>query len=133
MRSLTEWLLALVVLAGVVWVGGPVMRRWVPVPTGTVTLVESELPALPTGVPAGSASEPLVILPDGAEVRVGMSEAAVQASSLHEYQAGTPIVEPGVIGNRVILPYRAGRTAFWVVLDRVERGRDPRVTAIYVR
>jgi len=133
MRSLTEWLLALGVLAGVVWASGPVVRRLIPTSSGTVVLVESDLPALPTGVPAGAASTPLVILVDGTEVRLGMTEPELRREPLSRWTAGPPVVEKGIIGDCLILPFRAGRTSVWVVLDRIAQNRERQVTAIYVR
>lgn len=133
MRSLAEWLLALAVLAGVVWLGGPVVRRVIPPPPGTVTLVESDLPALPTGVPARAVSAPLVILLDGTVVRLGMTEDELRRQPLSRWTAAPPIVEKGIIGDRIILSFRADRTPFWVVLDRIDRERERQVTAIYLR
>ena len=79
MRSLAEWVLALGVLAGAVWVGGPVVQRLAPPGSTSVTLVESALPDLPGDVPDDAESVPLLMLLDGGEVRLGMSEAAFSA------------------------------------------------------
>ncbi|MDH4062912.1 MAG: hypothetical protein OEW19_00825 [Acidobacteriota bacterium] len=135
MRSLLEWLLALVVLAGVVRVAGPVFGRLFPLSPGPapVTLVESALPDLPTGVPAGAESAPLMILVDGTEVRLGMTEEELRTGPLSQWMAGPAVVEKGVIGERVILPFRSDRTRFWVVVDRIDTDRAREVTAIYVR
>jgi len=133
MRSLSEWLLALGILAGVVWAGGPVLRRVAPLPAGNVTLVESDLPALPDGVPQGASNVPLVILLDGTEVRVGMSEQDLMVPALSRWSAGASTVEKGVIGDRIITPYRSGPLSFWIVLDRIDESREREVTAIYVR
>lgn len=133
MRSLLEWVLAVGLLAAVVWAGAPVVQRLIPAPPGTVTLVQSALPDLPEGVPAGAESAPLVILPDGTEFRVGMTEPELAATPAARWASGEPLVRKGIFGDRVIRPYQAGRTAFWVVLDRIEPRGERQVTAIYVR
>ena len=133
MRSLLEWLLALGVLAAAVWVAGPTVGRLIPPLPATVTLVESELPALPAGVPAGATSAPLVILFDGSEVRLGMTENDLLSGPISRFAVGSPVVERGVIGDRAILSFQADRLLFWVVLDRIAKDRERQVTAIYLR
>jgi hypothetical protein len=133
MRSLVEWVVALGVFTGAIWLVLPTLREWAPLPTGTVTLVESTLPALPGGVPSGAQSVPFLMLENGQVVRLGMSEGHVKAHALARLTAGPPTLEPGVIDERLILPFRDGRSRFWVVLDKTERDREREVTAIYVR
>jgi len=133
MRSLVEWLLALGVLAGVVWVGAPVVQRLAPPGSSAVTLVESELPDLPGDVPADADGVPLLILLDGAVVRLGMTEKAFRARPFSRLTAGPVAIERGVIDDRMVLPFRSGATRFWVVLDRTEAEHERLVTAIYVR
>jgi hypothetical protein len=133
MRSLAEWVLALGVLAGAIWVGGPVVQRLAPPGSTSVTLVESALPDLPGDVPDDAQSVPLLMLLDGGEVRLGMSEKAFNARPFSRLTAGPVAIEKGVIDDRMVLPFRSGRTRFWVVLDRTEPGRERLVTAIYVK
>ena len=133
MRSLAEWVLALGVLAGVVWVGGPVVQRLAPLGSTSVTLVESALPDLPGDVPGDAQSVPLLILLDGGEVRLGMTEKAFSARPFSRLTAGPVAIEKGVIDDRLVLPFRSGSSRFWVVLDRTEAGQERLVTAIYVR
>ena len=133
MRSLAEWVLALGVLAGVVWVGGPVVQRLAPLGSTSVTLVESALPDLPGDVPGDAQSVPLLMLLDGGEVRLGMTEKAFSARPFSRLTAGPVAIEKGVIDDRLVLPFRSGSSRFWVVLDRTEAGQERLVTAIYVR
>jgi hypothetical protein len=65
MRSLVEWMVALALVGSVVWVGLPFVRGLAPLPAGTFTLVESTLPALPSGVPTGAQSVSFLILAEG--------------------------------------------------------------------
>jgi hypothetical protein len=133
MRSLVEWIVALAVFASAIWLVLPTLREWAPLPTGTVTLVESTLPALPGNVPAGAESVPLLMLENGQVIRLGMPEGDVKSHALARLSAGPPMLEPGIIDERLILPFREGRSRFWLVLDKTERGREREVTAIYVR
>jgi len=133
MRSLAEWVLALGIMWLVVWLGSPLVRRLAPLSPGTFTLVESALPALPAGVPAGAETVPLLILEGEAVIRLGMSEGEVRAPRFTRFTAGPPLSEPGVLGDRAILPFRSGPSRFWVVLDRTAVGREREVTAVYVR
>ena len=133
MRSLAEWVLALGVLVGAVWVGGPVVQRLAPPGSTSVTLVESALPDLPGDVPDNAQSVPLLMLLDGGEVRLGMTEEALRARPFSRMTAGPISIEKGVIDDRMVLPFRSGHSRFWVVLDRTEPGRERLVTAIYVK
>jgi hypothetical protein len=133
MRSLAEWIVALSLFAGAIWLGLPMVRQWMPTPTGTVTLVESDLPALPDGVPAAAESVPFLMLENGQEIRLGMVEGEITRREMAPASAGPPAFEPGVFDQRLILPFRDGRSRFWVVLEKTGPDREREVTAIYVR
>jgi hypothetical protein len=132
MRSLAEWVLSLSVVGGLIWLALPVVRGLAPLPGGTI-LVESALPALPPGVPAGADSVSFLILDGDRVIRLGMDEHALRTGSYQLYTAGPAASEPGVLGERTVLPFRAGPSRFWVVLDRTGPDRDREVTAIYIR
>ena len=91
MRSLIEWALALAVLWLAAWVSWPLLRDLGPAPSGTFALVESPLPALPVGVPAGTESVPFIMLNSGLMVRRGMAETELHSSALAPYAAGPPL------------------------------------------
>jgi len=133
MRSLAEWLAALGVLAGTAWIGVPLLRQLTPLASTTVTLVESSLPELPRGVPAGAQSVPFLILLDGTAVRLGMAETVVLARPFSRWAAGPAVAAEGVFDRQMIRPFQSGSTRFWLVLDRTARGREREVTAIFVR
>jgi hypothetical protein len=95
--------------------------------------VESALPDLPGDVPDDAQSVPLLMLLDGSEVKLGMSEQALKGRPFSHLTAGPAAIERGVIDDRLVVPYRTGRSRFWVVLDRTEAGRERLVTAIYVK
>jgi hypothetical protein len=100
--------------------------------SSSVTLVESALPALPAGVPPGAESVPFLMLIDGAEIRLGMAESELKERGVSRWATGRGTAEAGIFDERLILPYRAAGTRFWVVLDRTEVGRERQVTAIYL-
>ena len=66
-------------------------------------------------------------------VRRGMPETELHGSALASFAAGPPLSEPGVLGERTVMPFRSGTSQFWVVVDRTEVGREREVTAIYVK
>ena len=133
MRSLTEWVLALGVLWFAAWVSWPLLEGLGPPSPGAFALVESAMPALPVGVPAGAENVPFVMLDSGLMVRRGMPETELHGSALDPYSDGPPQSEPGVLGERTVMPFKSGPSRFWVVVDRTEVGREREVTAIYVK
>ena len=132
MRSLGEWVLALGVLWLAAWVSWPLIAGLAS-PPGAFTLVESALPALPEGVPPGAENVPFFMLESGLAVRRGTPETELHGSALAPYAAGPPLSEQGVLGERMVMPFKSGASRFWVVVDRTEVGREREVTAIYVR
>jgi hypothetical protein len=132
MRSFAEWLLAMGVLSGVVWVGTPLVQRLAPLGSSSVVSVQSALPDFPGHVPERAQSVPMLMLEDGAVVRLGMAEAEIRGAVLARWVDGPAISEEGVLDDRSVVPFKAGNTRFWVVLDRTEMGQDRRVTGIYV-
>jgi hypothetical protein len=133
MRSLAEWGLALGVLWLAAWLSWPWLRSVAPSSSGTFALVESALPALPTGVPPGAQDVPFLMLDSGVMVRRGMAEPELRGQALSHLAAEAPRSERGVLGERTVLSFSSGPSRFWVVLDRTDAGRDREVTAIYVR
>ncbi len=132
MRSLAEWALALGACAALIWAGSPLLRRLAPPLPAAIALVESPLPALPAGVPAGAEPVPMLMLIDGAVVRLGMPESSMGRPELLRWMSGPRRVERGVLGERLVVPFVSQHTRFWVVLDHTEPGQERRVTAIYV-
>lgn len=133
MRSLAEWVLALAACAGLIWAGAPLVRRLAPPAPSTSAVVESALPGLPVGVPAGAETVPVIMLLDGTAIRVGMREPSLDHPGIARWVSGRRRVEPGVLGERLVVPYESEGARFWVVLDRTEAGRERQITAIYVR
>ncbi len=132
MRSVLEWLLALGVLAAVVWVVAPVVIRWLPLVDDPITLVESASPAMPRGIPDSAESMPFLMLPDGTVVRVGAEERTLRPV-IARWLASAPETEDGVFGERHIAAYRIENSRFWVIFERTAPNTERRVTAIYVQ
>jgi hypothetical protein len=131
-RSLIEWLVALGVLAGAIWLVAPVALRWLPVGDTPITLVESATPRLPRGIPDSADSVPFVMLPDGAVVRVGADEKSIRRILPERWRSGDQVTEEGVFGDRHIMGYRIDQSRVWVVLERTSPNTERRITAIYV-
>ena len=132
MRSLIEWLVALGVLPGAIWLVAPVVVQWLPVGDTPITLVESATPRLPRGIPDSADNVPFVMLPDGAVVRVGADEKSVHRILPERWRAGDQVTEKGVFGDRHIVGYRIDQSRVWVVLERTSPDTERRITAIYV-
>ena len=132
MRSLFEWVLAVAVLGGAVWFGGPYAARWLPRQAAPPT-TEIEVPATPTGVPPGARSMPLLVLLDGTEVRVGMPETTLRTILSERLAAAPRVASRGQFGDRITRAYLAQGTRFWVVLERRLPGDEVRVSAIYLQ
>jgi hypothetical protein len=131
-RSLVEWGLAIAVLAGAIWLGAPWVARWMPRPRAAPA-AEVEPAPTPAGVPAGTHSVPLLVLLDGAEVRVGQPETGLRAILSDRLAAGPRVISRGTFGERVTRAYLAQGTRFWVVLERPQPGDQVRVTGIYLQ
>src|SRR4051812_41244127 len=90
MRSLAEWGLALGALWLAAWLSWPWLRTLAPSASGTFTLVESALPALPSGVPPGAEDVPFLMLGSGVVVRRGMAEPELSSQPLAQLAADAP-------------------------------------------
>jgi hypothetical protein len=130
--SVVEWLLAAAGTVGVLWAAASYVRPYVSPALDThaeVTATET----LPSGVPSGAASTPLLILDEGLEARLGMTEADLTAALRHCKPAGAPQVSGGAFGPRTLRGFSHGRTRFFVQWESIEPGGPARVTGIFVQ
>jgi hypothetical protein len=85
------------------------------------------------GVPSRAVSVPILLLPDGKEVRVGDSLAAVASRFGDEAQVGSQMVDRASNGERLTRFYEHAGTQFILVFEPFEAGGTQRVAAIYVQ
>jgi hypothetical protein len=132
--SAFEWVVAaafLLATAAVAWLIVSEMRA-VRTPPRPRQQRESAPVTEPAAIPAGAISVPVLILLDGAEVRVGDTLRKVT----DRLGAGTNL-ETGAgksrFGERLTRAFEHGSTRFVLVFEPFERNGEPRVTAIYLR
>jgi hypothetical protein len=130
--SVVEWLLAAAGTMGVLWAAASYVRPYVNPASDTHAEVTAT-DALPSGVPAGAASTPLLIFDDGMEARLGMTETDLTAALRRSTPAGAPQFSDGAFGRRTLRAFTHGRTRFFVQCESIEPGGPARVTGIYVQ
>jgi hypothetical protein len=102
----------------------PVIAREAPAPPQ---------PPTPAGVPSRAVSVPVLLLPDGKDVRVGESLTQIAARLGRQAEAGPQSVERGVVGERLTRFYEYGGTKFVLVFEPFERDAEPRIAAIFLQ
>jgi hypothetical protein len=127
--SLTEWTVAAVVAAVVVWAGAQAVGPWLAVPSSAGTI---EAVALPPGVPARAISVPTLILVDGTVVRIGDTQADLRARLGEAPEDPPPHASRGDFGDRLSRAYHRHGTHFFIVTERTEPGGAIRVSGIYL-
>ena len=126
--SLLEWLAAALAVVGLVWIiSGPVQRMLGP--RVEASLVDQK--DLPPGVPAGATVVPVMLLPDGRELRQGDVHARLE-EVLPTRLAGAPHVSEGAFGARHTRTYTFAGTKFYVVCERTEQNGQMKVSGIYL-
>ena len=129
--SIVEWLLAAAGTVGVLWAAASYVRPYVDPSDAHAEVTATD--DLPAAVPSGAASTPLLIFDDGAEARLGMTEAELMAAVHRCKPAGDPQISDGAFGRRTLRPFSHGRTRFFVQSESLEPGGPARVTGIYVQ
>ena len=127
--SLLEWVAAALAVVGLVWIiSGPVQRMLGP--RVDASLIEHK--ALPPGVPAGATVVPVMLLPDGRELRQGDSHTRLEEVLPTRLADGTPHVSEGQFGPRYTRTYAMSGTKFYVVCEKDEPNGSMKVAGIYL-
>jgi hypothetical protein len=134
-ESFIEWAVAAAFIAAMLGVGSIVVREFRTVKAVTPVIARETVdPSLaPVGVPSRAVSVPRLLLPDGKEVRVGDSLAAVASRFGDEAQVGSQMVDRASNGERLTRFYEHAGTQFILVFEPFEAGGTQRVAAIYVQ
>ncbi|HET7619168.1 MAG TPA: hypothetical protein VF159_12790 [Gemmatimonadaceae bacterium] len=131
--SVVEWLIAAAFLAATIAVGLLILqdlrspRTPLPLPVARPAVA-----AMPTSIPAGAVSVPVLPFRDGKDVRVGDSASEVAARLGRSGESGRQEVDRGALGERLTRFYEYAGFRFIVVFEPFERGGEPRVAAIYL-
>ena len=127
--SLWEWLVAALAVLGLVWtISGPVRRMLGP--RVEASLIEQR--DLPPGVPAGATVVPVMLLPDGRELRQGDPHLRLEEVLPTRLADGPPQVSEGQFGARYTRSYALNGTKFFVVCEKAEPDGPVKVAGIYL-
>ena len=92
-----------------------------------------EAPAtLPPGVPAGATMVPVMILPDGREIRQFDLRARLLQILPEKPGKDSVATSEGQFGQRLTYTYTVNATTFFLVCERTEPGGPIRVSGIYL-
>lgn len=136
-ESILEWAVAAVCIVAAVGLVSMVVREFQTV-SAVMPVIAREAPApasvpTPAGVPSRAVSVPVLLLPDGKDVRVGESLTQIAARLGRQAEAGLQSIERGVVGERLTRFYEYGGTKFVLVFEPFERDAEPRVAAIFLQ
>lgn len=134
--SILEWAVAVVLVLATLGIGSIVAREFRTVAAVTPVIADEVLtPVLPApaGVPSRAVSVPMLLLPEGLDVRVGESLTQIAARLGRQAEVGLESVERAPNGERVTRFYEHGGTRFVLVFEPLERDAEPRIAAIYLQ
>lgn len=132
--SLLEWILAAACIVAIMAAGSLAVREFRTVAAVTPVIAhEAALPEPPAAVPARAISVPVLLLPDGVELRVGDPASEVDSRLGRLAEVAVPSIDRAATGERVTRFYEQGGTRFVVVVEPFAGDAQVRVAAIYVQ
>ena len=132
--SLLEWILAAACIIAILALGSLAVREFRTVAAVTPVIAhEAALPDPPAAVPSRAISVPVLLLPNGVELRVGDPAAEVASRLGRQAEVAVPSIDRSPAGERVTRFYEQGGTRFVVVLEPFAGDAQVRVAALYVQ
>jgi len=132
--SLLEWILASVCIVAILAIGSIAVREFRTVAAVTPVIAhEATLPDPPAAVPSRAISVPMLLLPNGVELRVGDPAAEVVWRLGRQAEVAAPSIDRSAAGERVTRFYEQGGTRFVVVLEPFADDAQVRVAGIYLQ
>ncbi len=132
--SLLEWILAAACIIAILALGSLAVREFRTVAAVTPVIAhEAALPDPPAAVPARAISVPVLLLPNGVELRVGDPAADVASRLGRQAEVAVPSIDRSPAGERVTRFYQQGGTRFVVVLEPFAGDAQVRVAGIYLQ
>ena len=133
--SVLEWIVAAAFMVAAFFGGSVIMRELRTVDAAMPVIAREAVVNVvaPDGLPPRAVSVPVLLLPDGRQVRVGETFAAIAGRLGREAEVGTQTVEPGRFGDRLTRFYEHQGTRFVLVFEPSERDGVPKVAAIYLQ
>jgi hypothetical protein len=134
LASALEWAVAAAFLAATLVVASLILRDMRMPAMRAVAAAEPAAPvtAVPSAVPAGAVSVPVLPFADGKEMRVGDPARVVTERLGRAAETGRDEVDRGRLGARITRFYEYAGFRFLVVYEPFERNGEPRATAIYL-
>ena len=132
--SLLEWMLAASCIVAVLAIGSIAVREFRTV-SALTPVIAHEAPSLqdpPAAVPSRAVSVPVLLLPNGVEVRVGDADAQLASRLGREAEVASPSIDRTPTGERVTRFYEQSGTRFVVVLEPFAGDGQIRVAGIYL-
>lgn len=132
--SLLEWILAAACIVAILALGSIAVREFRTVAAVTPVIAhEAALPDPPAAVPSRAISVPVLLLPNGVELRVGDAAAEVVSRLGGQAEVAAPSIDRTLAGERVTRFYEQGGTRFIVVLEPFADDAQVRVSGIYLQ
>ncbi len=132
--SLLEWILAAVCIVAILAIGSMAVREFRTVAAVTPVIAhEAALPDPPAAVPSRAISVPVLLLPNGVELRVGDPAVDVASRLGRQAEIAAPSIDRSAAGERVTRFYEQGGTRFVVVFEPFAGDAQVRVAALYVQ
>lgn len=129
LRSVIEWGVAAAVLLALGWFSSDIARSWIVRKSEPAVEV---IAGVPPGVPTGATSVPLLLLLDGREIKIGMTQAQLRGVVGARLAVGEPQLSDGEQGERITQAYSDRGTRFYITTERTEPNGVMRVTGIYL-
>lgn len=132
--SVLEWALAAGCILALAALGSLLFNqaRRATLPQVNAEEFASVIPDAPAVIPPRAVSVPLLLLSNGAQLRVGETAGAIAAKLNTAWQIGADAWERTATGDRVVRAYYDGARYFLLVLERTGQP-DAQVSAIYLR
>ena len=131
--SLLEWLAAAAGIVAVLAMGSVLVRDFRKVSAVIPVIAHEEaIPDPPSTVPARSVAVPVLLLADGAELRVGDTADVMAARLRRDAEVAPPSVDRTPAGDRITRFYAQNGQRFAVVLQPFADGGQVRIAAIYL-
>jgi len=128
-----EWIVAAAFLTATVLVGSLILHQLTPAPPTRLTPAARPIVvSVPSAVPAGAVSVPVLPFLDGKEVRVGETVTTVAARLGRAAESGRQEVDRGSLGERLTRFYEYGGSRFILVFEPFEHNGEARIAAIYL-
>jgi hypothetical protein len=132
--SLVEWILAAACIVAILALGSIAVREFRTVAAVTPVIAnEAALPIPAAAVPPRVISVPVLLLPNGVELRIGDLATEVASRLGAQAEVAVPSIDRTAAGERVTRFYEQAATRFVVVFEPFAGDVQVRVTAIYLQ